>query len=338
MQGSDMRKRGFTLIELLVVIAIIALLIGILLPSLAGAREAGRAVACQAHARGVVTAMAAYESANKGYLVGPNTSGFALQQNKPYEVGSATPTQDWDFVSPLLGDSLNFPVERLEKFQEICMSKLKCPTNRVRYALRFSGPTLPIEAQGEQPYTLSYLTPAYFQLYPTGTTAGPGQTYETMPSSGEPIALPRGHRPRSDLVGTNAAKKAMVFEGARYWNSSINGFDYSTVTNGTGLTGTPQGNFLSRGTAFLGSGENYLRDPQRGYKPSAVFKSISLRHGERTNVGMFDGHVEALDNVKSADPSYFCPTGSKVVAPSAIWHYYVGPANSPLRQAGAIIP
>ena len=53
-------RRAFTLIELLMVIAIIALLIGILLPALAMARSAGRAVVCLSNSRSIATAMTIY--------------------------------------------------------------------------------------------------------------------------------------------------------------------------------------------------------------------------------------------------------------------------------------
>lgn len=59
---------GFTLIELLVVVAIIALLIAILMPSLARAREQSKLTACAANARQLATGMLIYVDENAGIL------------------------------------------------------------------------------------------------------------------------------------------------------------------------------------------------------------------------------------------------------------------------------
>ena len=70
-QNSDKRVsigefRGFTLVELLVVIAILALLMGILMPVLGRAREAGRSTVCMSNIRGIALAGRIYVDENDG--------------------------------------------------------------------------------------------------------------------------------------------------------------------------------------------------------------------------------------------------------------------------------
>jgi prepilin-type N-terminal cleavage/methylation domain-containing protein/prepilin-type processing-associated H-X9-DG protein len=64
-----MRSRGFTLIELLVVIAVIAVLLGILLPALAGARRSALSTRCLSNIRQLELAHTLYADANKGFFV-----------------------------------------------------------------------------------------------------------------------------------------------------------------------------------------------------------------------------------------------------------------------------
>ncbi len=69
--------RAFTLIELLVVIAIVALLVGILLPSLSSARDAGRQVRTLANLRTLATMTHQFADANNDEMMRSTHSYFA---------------------------------------------------------------------------------------------------------------------------------------------------------------------------------------------------------------------------------------------------------------------
>ncbi|TVS06348.1 MAG: DUF1559 domain-containing protein [Phycisphaerales bacterium] len=64
---SPATRHAFTLIELLIVIAIIAVLIGIMLPSLAGARESARRLQCGSNLRQMGVGFTAYALGNRTF-------------------------------------------------------------------------------------------------------------------------------------------------------------------------------------------------------------------------------------------------------------------------------
>ena len=89
------KRRGFTLIELLVVISIIAILISILLPALAKARELANRAVCLANIRGIIQAMTVYAQSNDNTFpvlaIGSditNFSGTTNAWNRPVMEGN----------------------------------------------------------------------------------------------------------------------------------------------------------------------------------------------------------------------------------------------------------
>ncbi len=109
-EGRSRQPRAFTLVELLTVIAIIALLVAILLPSLAAARFQADVSACLANLRQLGVAIHAYASTNSNSVpVGPTIpEAGAFSQIATNRIWLGEPAC-WDGLGLLLPVEANDP-------------------------------------------------------------------------------------------------------------------------------------------------------------------------------------------------------------------------------------
>jgi len=341
--------RGFTLIELLVVIAIITLLVSLLLPALSSARQAARTVACASNLSQQARGLQAYTASYRGWLPGPNTSGFdALAEVQGVSLGGGvsgertgmTPVASNDWITPILGDSLGFSTNRAERFRAILDPRVAgspavdLNTNIVQ-EFPVEGPDMADFHSLQSRFGFSapsYLSPAAFHTYaaPRSQDGVELKSLASRRSVGDgtppyvPALLPDHYAPRIDLVGTVASGKIFSANGTRMMFRDGGGSlrVWLDVSRSPALWGA----FLSTPAV---SSESWEYGGE--FNPSGGAQNrYSFPHNGALQASHFDGHVqlykrsEAVGNASLWYPSGSIWVGNGSGSPEAIAKYSAG--------------
>jgi len=305
---------GFTLIELLVVISIIAVLLAMLLPSLVGARRTGQRVACMATLRGIAQGMQEYAGDNEDWPVGaPGGSGAYLA-----DAGAAfgPAVQRWDFIGPLAhqwGFGLYKPdygdvTGVFRRFNELrAHDAFLCAGNKF-LAGSYGA------ADAGVGWMVSYNTSRY-QLWVLSETGGNGVD---LYGNEHEEKVPDNWRPSTLRIGV-PANKIFCADGSRYADATEPP-DYDLGVH-AGWGGAFSDSAPYAGPSYHSKSWDRRRAPGNGGTGSVDARMYAYRHSTaeppvgavanayKANFAFYDGHVETMGDLQSANPHYWLPYG-----------------------------
>ena len=278
-------KHGFTLIELLVVISIIALLIALLLPALARAKEEALTVACGANLHSIGEILAEYENTYEGNIPFGNAYNNAYGLYAPFDWNIAL----WSYnqgVDPVRylqwnkAETSGYPV--MTASATAYMGTFDCPASDITPGPMGAG----WDPSGVGWYWSSYAAnPNYFYTYVHNQSWHPNPTCKAsnVQNPGEAIAI-------GDATQTSP------------WGGSwmiMSDWLQNTVSNGPAAPYANDPNYLVPANGFI-AGETTNQD---GVLPTQLINNITgmrYRHMQDSpNTGeagalFFDGHSETV--------------------------------------------